>query len=91
MSLDKILAGPLPMGLLSSTGLVAGVVVLTPLVAYIIYQCYFSPLAQFPGPLMFKLTRSWYAYHAGYKLWHRELMALHAKYGPAVRIAPNEM
>lgn len=90
MPLHQVLTGGLlGTGLMGWTALAS--MSAATLLAYIIYQCYFSPLAQFPGPLMFKLTRSWYAYHAGFKLWHRELMDLHAKYGPAVRIAPNEM
>lgn len=63
----------------------------TSLISYVIYQCYFHPLAKFPGPVMFKLTRTWYAIHARNGLWHQKLMRMHAKYGPAVRIAPNEM
>ncbi|KXS93740.1 hypothetical protein AC578_3108 [Pseudocercospora eumusae] len=75
--------------ILASYGCAAGTILL--IIGYIIYQCQFAPLANFPGPLMFKLSRSWYAYRAATGLWHRELMALHAKYGAAVRIAPNEM
>lgn len=69
----------------------AGLLLSAWLISYVVYQCYFHPLANFPGPVMFKLTRTWYAIHARNTLWHRNLMSMHAKYGPAVRVAPDEM
>ncbi|KAI0432393.1 cytochrome P450 family protein [Xylaria sp. FL1042] len=59
--------------------------------SYIIYQCIFSPLASFPGPLAAKLTKTWRAYGMYKGTWHRDLVELHRKYGPVVRIGPNEL
>ncbi|KAF5391057.1 hypothetical protein D9757_003983 [Collybiopsis confluens] len=51
----------------------------------------FHPLAKVPGPLLFKISKFtplWY-------YWHGEqsdiFAALHAQYGPVVRVAPNEI
>jgi hypothetical protein len=69
--------------------------VLTTLVAgtfaYILYQCFFSTLAGFPGPLAAKLSKGWRAYVTYRGRWHRDLVALHKRYGPVVRIGPNEL
>ncbi|KAI1809550.1 cytochrome P450 family protein [Poronia punctata] len=58
---------------------------------YVVYQCYFSPLAVFPGPVAAKLTKAWRArlLYNGY--WHRDLPELHKRYGPVVRIGPDEL
>lgn len=86
-SLDKVHGFVSPGVVLS----VAFLMVLTAVCAYIVYQCFYHPLADFPGPFLAKLSRNWYAYKAKTSLWHQELMAMHAKYGGAVRVAPNEM
>ncbi|KAI0421147.1 cytochrome P450 [Xylaria grammica] len=59
--------------------------------AYIIYQCVFSALAVFPGPFFAKLSKVWRAYVTYRGRWHRDLVALHQRYGPVVRIGPNEL
>ncbi|KAK6997130.1 cytochrome P450 [Favolaschia claudopus] len=49
------------------------------------------PLAQFPGPTIGKITQLWTLWQTlqGYKyLYHK---SLHDKYGPYVRIGPNEI
>ena len=51
----------------------------------------FHPLARFPGPKLWSFTRLPYVlslYHG--KLVH-DALAIHAQYGPIVRIAPNEL
>ncbi|KAI0541875.1 cytochrome P450 family protein [Xylaria digitata] len=58
---------------------------------YIIYQYVFSPLAAFPGPLAAKFTKIWRAYGMYKGTWHRDIVDLHRKYGPVVRIGPNEL
>jgi hypothetical protein len=58
---------------------------------YVIYQCFFSPLAKYPGPFWAKLTK---LYRANLSLRghaHRDFIALHKKYGNIVRVAPNEL
>ncbi|KAJ6263440.1 Cytochrome P450 monooxygenase orf2 [Drechslerella dactyloides] len=56
-----------------------------------IYQLYFSPLAKVPGPWYTAVSRYWLA---RVSLQGRRIFAvhdLHLKYGPYVRIAPNEV
>lgn len=65
------------------------------IVAVLIYQLcfsvFFSPLAKIPGPKSYALTRARLAYedYAGRRT--RKINALHRKYGPAVRVGPNEV
>lgn len=61
-------------------------------VAYTIYSIYFhltSPLRSIPGPWVARFTRLWYFMHVRSGEFHHKNIALHAKYGPIVRIAPN--
>ncbi|KAJ6495411.1 high nitrogen upregulated cytochrome P450 monooxygenase 2 [Mycena sanguinolenta] len=51
----------------------------------------FHPLAQYPGPIIAKVTKLWglwKAFHGYRHLYHKEL---HDMYGPYVRIGPNEL
>ena len=56
-----------------------------------IYNVFFHPLAKYPGPKSRAATNVpylkglWTGYH------HRACHALHEKYGPVVRIAPNKL
>ncbi|KAI1346127.1 cytochrome P450 family protein [Xylaria sp. FL0043] len=59
--------------------------------SYIVYQCKFAPLASFPGPLAAKLWKVWRANKLYRGTWHRDIVELHRKYGPIVRIGPNEL
>lgn len=50
-----------------------------------------SPLAKLPGPLISRITSIWIKYHefsANRRLYIHEL---HKKYGPVVRLSPNEV
>jgi len=54
------------------------------------YRLYLHPLSKFPGPLLAKLTSFW-IYRETYRGTEAStLAALHAKYGPIIRVAPNE-
>ncbi|KAJ3538936.1 hypothetical protein NM208_g5689 [Fusarium decemcellulare] len=55
------------------------------------YQAFFSPLAKVPGPLLAKFTRGWQILKYYQGNWHSDIEWLHKKYGPVVRIAPNEV
>jgi cytochrome P450 len=64
---------------------------LTLLLLRFLSRRYLSPLRSYPGPFLASGSRAW-------KVWstyrgHTELdhIALHARYGPIVRIAPNEV
>jgi hypothetical protein len=57
-------------------------------VTVVVYRLLFHPLASVPGPKLAAATKLWQAYH--YRQG-KSLAGLHAKYGPVVRIAPNEV
>lgn len=57
-----------------------------------IYRLYFSPLAKFPGPKLHAISyipHLWKDKILG--TWTHHSTALHAKYGPIVRIAPDHI
>ena len=59
---------------------------------YIIYQRRFSPLAGVPGPVLASLSNLWWTLKIitqRDQAW--EAVRLHKKYGPVVRIGPNEV
>ncbi|KAJ0418634.1 cytochrome P450 [Aspergillus carlsbadensis] len=81
------------LGHLNKTLLAQGA--LTSIIAYwilwIIYARWFHPLAKFPGPFWASVTRIWTVLHVLPGDTEKTQMKLHAKYGPVVRIAPNEL
>ncbi|KAK6361451.1 hypothetical protein TWF730_005179 [Orbilia blumenaviensis] len=55
------------------------------------YRLLFSPLSAIPGPKLAAVTRLWILYH-DYKNQRTDTITnLHKKYGPVVRIGPNEV
>lgn len=60
-------------------------------VAYVVYQRFFHPLASVPGPFWASLTRLWITKHSWDGDMHRTMIALHAKHGALVRNGPNEV
>lgn len=52
---------------------------------------YFHPLARFPGPLLWRATDLGFAYRFATRTLSRDMLEIHKKYGPVVRIAPNEL
>jgi hypothetical protein len=56
-----------------------------------VYNITFHPLRRYPGPLFWAISRlPWAAISFAGKLPFR-VAALHAQYGPVVRIAPDEL
>ncbi|OTB09476.1 hypothetical protein M426DRAFT_18118 [Hypoxylon sp. CI-4A] len=57
----------------------------------IIYRLYLHPLAKVPGPKLAAITSLWTVYHI--RKGHMSVLytQLHRKYGPAVRVSPNEV
>ena len=56
-----------------------------------LWRRYSSPLRQFPGPFIASCTRGWKVWSTWTGHTEQHHIALHNKYGPAVRIAPNEV
>ncbi|KAK5392717.1 hypothetical protein LTR79_009620 [Exophiala xenobiotica] len=56
-----------------------------------LWRRYASPLRQIPGPFLASCTRLWkvLSTYSGHTEW--DYIALHQKYGPVVRVAPNEL
>lgn len=75
----------LPLALLAAAAVVAIVIVQS------IYSVFFSPLARIPGPKLYALTSWRLAYDDWCGARTRNFYKLHAKYGPAVRVGPNEV
>ncbi|KAI1099575.1 cytochrome P450 [Jackrogersella minutella] len=57
----------------------------------ILYIRYASPLREYPGPLLASFSRLWKVISTAKENTHLEHIELHRKYGPVVRIAPNEL
>ena len=57
----------------------------------IVYNLYFHPLRKFPGPLLARASNVCFSYwfHGGRQPYN--ILDLHLKYGPVVRIAPNDL
>jgi hypothetical protein len=55
------------------------------------YRLWLHPLASFPGPKIWAITRlPWVASTVKGRIW-RDMVDLHEKYGTTVRIAPGEL
>ncbi|KAM3077369.1 hypothetical protein ACMFMG_006719 [Clarireedia jacksonii] len=59
-------------------------------ILHILLSAAVSPLRHIPGPLLARFTRLWYCLSIYRGAYEREIICLHRKYGPIVRIAPNE-
>ncbi|PWY66489.1 cytochrome P450 monooxygenase [Aspergillus sclerotioniger CBS 115572] len=60
-------------------------------VGWIFYAKWLHPLAKFPGPALAVVSRLWVVLHVARGQAETEQRQLHEKYGPIVRIAPNEL
>lgn len=56
-----------------------------------IYRLYFHPLSSVPGPRVAAVSNIWHAYHARNGRMLILGKTLHKKYGPVVRVGPNEV
>ncbi|KAK0643791.1 cytochrome P450 [Cercophora newfieldiana] len=55
------------------------------------YKRYASPLRKYPGPFLASFSRLWMVKSTASGRTHLDHIELHRKYGPVVRIAPNEV
>lgn len=61
------------------------------LAIHIIYNTFFHPISKVPGPIVARYTSLWLTRHYFAGTWLEDVVQLHEKYGPVVRIAPNEV
>ncbi|KAI1086184.1 cytochrome P450 [Rostrohypoxylon terebratum] len=61
------------------------------LIARILYIRYASPLREYPGPFLASFSRLWKIASTASERTHLHHIELHKKYGPIVRISPNEL
>ncbi|KAI2628687.1 putative cytochrome P450 [Hypoxylon sp. NC1633] len=58
---------------------------------HVVYNLYLHPLRNYPGPFLARSTLLWRFYHSVGGRYHRRVTEQHKKYGPIVRLAPNEL
>lgn len=84
-------------GLLLSTNITLWLFVIFPICVlvytslWILYCFTWHPLANVPGPFWASITRLWYMYRLYAGDMDQVQRALHKKYGPSVRVAPDEV
>ena len=78
--------------LLHYIGLKGAVIIFAHIVlASIIYRFCLDPLRHVPGPTAARFTELWRTRRYALGGWRQDILDLHDKYGPVVRIAPNEI
>ncbi|KAB5586234.1 cytochrome P450 [Coniochaeta sp. 2T2.1] len=60
-------------------------------IAHTLYNLYLHPLRTFPGPLLHRASRLPHVYRLLRGTLATDMLPLHERYGPVVRIAPNEL
>ena len=58
---------------------------------HVVYLRTLHPLAGVPGPWLGSVTKLWLLWQMRSLAIHKVDLALHATYGPVVRVAPNEV
>ncbi|KAK4234237.1 cytochrome P450 [Achaetomium macrosporum] len=61
------------------------------ILSHIIYNLFLHPLRGYPGPLLMRATRWGYNARLMSGTLPFDMLALHRRYGPMVRVAPNEL
>ncbi|KAJ3944105.1 uncharacterized protein N0V96_005629 [Colletotrichum fioriniae] len=61
------------------------------LIGYAVYQLYLNPLRRFPGPKVWSISSIPYVREFIAGTCHLEILRLHQKYGPIVRVGPNHL
>ncbi|PKS10120.1 hypothetical protein jhhlp_001870 [Lomentospora prolificans] len=60
-------------------------------IAHCLYRLYIHPLARVPGPRLAALSNFWHAYQARNGRMRELGKTLHRRYGPVVRVGPDEV
>ncbi|KZM20678.1 uncharacterized protein EKO05_0007187 [Ascochyta rabiei] len=68
-----------------------GVLLLVYWLVWIVYSRTYHPLAKVPGPIWPSLSRTWLMYRMYIGDYQLAQEVLHKRYGPLIRIAPNEL
>jgi hypothetical protein len=61
------------------------------LVLSAVHRIWFHPLAHVPGPFVAKFTHMWQTVKSFQGTWYCDILSVHEKYGPVVRISPDEI
>lgn len=77
--------------LLLSGKLISPWVVAICITAFVVGRIYLDPLRHIPGPFIAKLSPIWLWYHTYIGDEASILHEMHAKYGPLLRVSPNEV
>lgn len=56
-----------------------------------VYNVFLHPLSRVPGPFIARFSRFWVFYKIAKRDFHEVNLELHRRYGPVVRVAPNEV
>ncbi|KAK5991528.1 Cytochrome P450 monooxygenase [Cladobotryum mycophilum] len=60
-------------------------------IAWLVYRALSNPLRKIPGPFWARHTNLWKAYHMYSRSLPEALLKAHEKYGPVIRIGPNDV
>ncbi|KAI1880211.1 hypothetical protein JX265_001832 [Neoarthrinium moseri] len=60
-------------------------------VGHVIYNLYFHPLRDYPGPLLARSSLLWRFLRSMDGRWHRHIEECHKNYGNVVRVSPSEL
>ncbi|OAA38537.1 Cytochrome P450 [Metarhizium rileyi] len=74
-------------------GLAIGALSICYVMLLVIYRLWLSPVAGFPGSIWPKIT-FWYEFYYEWirpGQYHRKIHEMHQKYGPIIRVSPNEI
>lgn len=79
---------------LNTSTILASITILLPsaiVLFYGLYNAYVHPLRDYPGPILWRAYRFPYVIAMQRGILHNSLKEFHTKYGPIIRIAPNEL
>jgi cytochrome P450 len=77
--------------MLSTILLTSAAVVISTLIYHVVSLRYLHPLSKYPGPLFASISGWWRIYHEVKGDLPQIIHSLHQKYGPFIRVAPNEI